>query len=198
MHSVSGLRGILTEETGDPLLQRGEFSKLCIMTAETSQIYFCPSSQDYGDPVLTLQARGCMNLLWEISLVQKEISKDTNIHIWHFLDSCYSVAHSCPILCDPVDRSPPGSSIHGISQARILEWVAIPFSSTAAAKMLQSYLCYPIDGSPPLSLSLVTLKQRTSKKILPNVPSFQSSFKVPLLHEDNKRWPEILGNSQDR
>ena len=132
-----------------PLLQRGEFSKLCIMTAETSQINFCPSSQDYGGPVLTLQARGCMNLLWEISLVQKEISKDTNIHIWHFLDSCCSVAHSCPILCDPVDRSPPGSSIYGISQARILEWVAIPFSSTAAAKTLQSYLCYPIDGSPP-------------------------------------------------
>ena len=32
---------------------------------------------------------------------------------------------SCPTLCDPVDCSPPGSSVHGISQARILEWVAI-------------------------------------------------------------------------
>ena len=30
-------------------------------------------------------------------------------------------------LCDPMDRSPPGSSVHGILQARILEWVAIPF-----------------------------------------------------------------------
>ena len=38
------------------------------------------------------------------------------------------VAQSCPILCDPMDCSPPGSSVHGISQARILEWVAIPFS----------------------------------------------------------------------
>ena len=38
------------------------------------------------------------------------------------------VSHSCPILCDPVDCSPPGSSVHGILQARILEWVAIPFS----------------------------------------------------------------------
>ena len=35
---------------------------------------------------------------------------------------------SCPTLCDPVDSSPPGSSIHGISQARILEWVAASFS----------------------------------------------------------------------
>ena len=34
----------------------------------------------------------------------------------------------CPTLCDPVDCSPPGSSVHGILQARILEWVAILFS----------------------------------------------------------------------
>ena len=34
-------------------------------------------------------------------------------------------AQSCPSLCDPMDCSPPGSSVHGISQARILEWVAI-------------------------------------------------------------------------
>ena len=38
------------------------------------------------------------------------------------------VAKSCPTLCDPVDCNPPGSSIHGISQARILEWAAIPFT----------------------------------------------------------------------
>ena len=38
------------------------------------------------------------------------------------------VAQFCPILCDPMDCSPPGSSVHGISQARILEWVAISFS----------------------------------------------------------------------
>ena len=37
------------------------------------------------------------------------------------------VAQSCPTLCDRVDCSPPGSSIHGILQARILEWVAISF-----------------------------------------------------------------------
>ena len=34
------------------------------------------------------------------------------------------VLHSCPTLCDPVDCSPPGSSVHGILQARRLEWVA--------------------------------------------------------------------------
>ena len=35
---------------------------------------------------------------------------------------------SCLTLCDPMDCSPPGSSVHGIPQARILEWVAMPFS----------------------------------------------------------------------
>ena len=39
-----------------------------------------------------------------------------------------SVAKSCPALCNPEDYSPPGSSVHGISRARILEWVAISFS----------------------------------------------------------------------
>ena len=38
------------------------------------------------------------------------------------------VAQSCPTLCDPMGCSLPGSSIHGILQARILEWVAFPFS----------------------------------------------------------------------
>ena len=38
------------------------------------------------------------------------------------------VAQSCLTLCDPMDCSPPGSSVHGILQARILEWVAISFS----------------------------------------------------------------------
>ena len=36
---------------------------------------------------------------------------------------------SCPTLCDPIDGSPPGSSVPGILQARTLEWVAISFSN---------------------------------------------------------------------
>ena len=38
------------------------------------------------------------------------------------------LTQSFPILCDPMDSSPPGFSTHGFLQARILEWVAIPFS----------------------------------------------------------------------
>ena len=38
----------------------------------------------------------------------------------------YSVTQSCPTLSDPMDCSPPGSSVHGILQARVLQWGALP------------------------------------------------------------------------
>ena len=51
--------------------------------------------------------------------------------LWRgFLWALYKVLviQLCPTLCEPMDCSSPGSSAHGILQARILEWVAIPFS----------------------------------------------------------------------
>ena len=53
---------------------------------------------------------------------------------WHFLLQCMNVkskcevVQSCPTFSDPRDCSLPGSSVHGIFQARVLEWVAIAFS----------------------------------------------------------------------
>ena len=44
------------------------------------------------------------------------------------------VAQSCPTLCDPMNSSLPGSSVHGILLARILEWVAIPFSRSSGPR----------------------------------------------------------------
>ena len=76
----------------------------------------------------------------------------------HFLLQCMKVksesevAQSCPTLSDPMGCSPPGSSIHGIFQARVLEWGAIAFSGNwyshyekqygGASKNLK-YICYP-------------------------------------------------------
>ena len=54
------------------------------------------------------------------------------------------VAQSCPTLCDTMDCSPPGFSVHGILQARILEWVAISFSMN----QLWVYT-YPLLLEPP-------------------------------------------------
>ena len=49
---------------------------------------------------------------------------------------------SCPILCDPIDHSPPGSSVHGILQARILEWVAMPSSRVSSRPKDQTCISY--------------------------------------------------------
>ena len=46
---------------------------------------------------------------------------------------------SCPTLCDPTDCSPPGSSVHEILQARILEWVAI--SSSRGSSQHRDQIC---------------------------------------------------------
>ena len=43
----------------------------------------------------------------------------------NYMCMCAKSFHSCPTLCDPMDCSPPGSSVHGILQTRILEWVAM-------------------------------------------------------------------------
>ena len=69
----------------------------------------------------------------------------------------------CPTLCDPIDRSPPGSSVPGILQARILEWVAMSFSNACLhAKSLQLCLtlCHPLDSSPPSSSAHGILQAR--------------------------------------
>ena len=50
------------------------------------------------------------------------------------------VAQSCPTLCDPMDCSPPGSSVHGILQARMLEWVAAPFSRGSSQPRGQTWI----------------------------------------------------------
>ena len=62
----------------------------------------------------------------------------------HFLLQCTKVksesefTQSCPTLCDPMDCSPPGSSVHGIFQARVLEWGAIAFSKLTVNRPLWS------------------------------------------------------------
>ena len=52
---------------------------------------------------------------------------------------CVLVAQSCLTLCNPIDCSSPGSSVHGILQARILEWVAFPFSRGSSQPRDQSW-----------------------------------------------------------
>ena len=50
------------------------------------------------------------------------------VQLYSYVCICAKLLQLCPTLCDLMDPSPPGSSVHRILQARILEWVAIPFS----------------------------------------------------------------------
>ena len=75
----------------------------------------------------------------ELKIGNSKIYPHFQVHAAFFTiaNTCESeseVAQSCPTLCDPMDCSPPGSSVHGILQARILEWIAISFSRG-------SYMC---------------------------------------------------------
>ena len=50
------------------------------------------------------------------------------------------VTQSCPTLSDPMDCSPPGSSLHGIFQARVQEWVVIAFSTSRTQSLLENQI----------------------------------------------------------
>ena len=95
---------------------------------------------------------------------------------------------SCPTLCDPIDGSPPGSSVPGILWARILEWVAISFSNAcmhAKSLQLRLTLCDPMDFAArqaPLSMGFSRQEYWSG---LPCPP--QGSNLRPL------HWPERVG-----
>ena len=64
----------------------------------------------------------------------------TNSMTWaNYLSVHPKSLQSCPTVWDPMDHSPPGSSVHGILQARVLEWVAISFSR--GSSRLRDWTC---------------------------------------------------------
>ena len=81
----------------------------------------------------------------------------TQSHVWRqqwwvayeqvkYGDECCSVVKFCPTLCNPMDCSLLCSSVHGISQARILEWVAISFSKASSQTRDQTQISCLADG----------------------------------------------------
>ena len=94
------------------------------------------------------------------------------------LTLCAKSLQSCLTFCDPMDCSPPGSSVHGILQARILEWVAIPFSPGDLSKPGIK------PGSPALQADSLPFElQESPNSFLLNIFFPQSS----LLFTDFKR-----------
>ena len=98
-------------------------------------------------------------LAWEIPWMEKPgglQSKGLQSRTWlsdETIATCmYAAAkslQSCPTLCDPIDRSPPGPTVPGILQARTLEWVAISFSNAWKWKVkVKSLSCVRLFETP--------------------------------------------------
>ena len=71
----------------------------------------------------------------------------------------------CHTLCDPMDCSPPGSSVHGILKARILEWVAMPFSNWATREAHKYMLSYTVSILLPSDMNAFALKENKLKAL---------------------------------
>ena len=101
------------------------------------------------------------------------------------------VAQSCLTLCNPMDCSLPVSSVHGILQARILEWVAIPFSRESSWTMDQIRV-FP-------ALETASLPSQPAGKPLPKnknnnsvTQKLEEKIRKELREMNKDRWAEVL------
>ena len=102
-----------------------------------------------------------MFMVSDFTLLTSQVSM-SQLHVYMHAAAAKSL-QQCPTMCDPIDGSPPGYSLHGILQARILEWVAISFSNACMhAQSLQWYptLCDSRDSRPPGSSAHRILQAR--------------------------------------
>ena len=112
------------------------------------------------------------------------LGKNTGVGC-HFLLQCMKVksesevTQSCPTLSDPMDCSLPGSSIHGIFQARVLEWGAIAFSERVLIK-----LCFVFVRGCSVTKSYPTLCNAMGW----SVPGFPVLYYLPEVAHTHVRW----------
>ena len=119
--------------------------------------------------------------------------KNTGV-VCHFLLQCMKVKSEseviqlCPILSDPLDCSLLGSSIHGIFQARVLEWGAIAFSIAwhwGSPKYIQHQICHFNHCSVHYSVTLITFPMlchsKSPRLLVSDRPEFYPSSSTPWL-----------------
>ena len=100
------------------------------------------------------------------------------------------VAESCPTLCDPMDYSLPGSSVHGIFQARILEWVAISFSGRSSWLRDWTWACRSVG---PRFTVWVTRKSRWRRSPGRKRRCLQKSQVYPEQCSDEDEFGHLVG-----
>ena len=80
--------------------------------------------------VNTMESYSALNKISSFAVMWMDLDSviQTEINQKNKYGMCVKLIQSCPSVCDPVDCSPPGSSVHGTLQARILKWVTMPLS----------------------------------------------------------------------
>ena len=98
--------------------------------------------------------------------------------------NCCLVVKSCPTLCDPMDCSPPSSSVHGILQARILEWLAVSFSRGSSQPRDRTHVAYICQaGSSPLLSNKKKWTVDTTQMNLRGILLSERSQKVSIVYD---------------
>ena len=124
-------------------------------------------SLGWEDPLEKEMATHSSTLAWKIPWTEEpgrlqSVGSQRVEHDWvTSLTLCAKSLQSCLTFCDPMDCSPPGSSVHGILQARILEWVAVPSSgefSWPRDWTLVSYVWYPYTKCWVVKLNFIFIK----------------------------------------
>ena len=127
----------------------------------------------------------------------------------HFLLQCMEVksesevTQSCPTLRSPMDCSPPGSSVHGIFQARVLEWVAISFSKVRFEESLKieykpSLICVWVVYLTVMLWHILIRVTRKWKKNYVVIFSMKNGFHYLILPKLLKRNKSICILSQSK
>ena len=140
----------------------------------TSQAHFAPRRASLpGDHQHRLRNgsethKAVMSLFWNLWQGNSLILPTWSLSLLSLACVHVKLLQSSPTLCKPTDCSPPDSSVHGILQARILEWVPISFSKGSSQSRDQNCLLYLLHwqacslplaplGSPFLSLASINL-----------------------------------------
>ena len=99
---------------------------------------------------------------------------------------------SCPTLCDPIDGSPPGSSIHAICQARVLQWVSIAFSCLGCSDLQMQTPSNRHSGcslsSTPIFWSIIVLFNQSVPTTVDGRPHDWVAIKTILPQVEKLAW----------
>ena len=133
-------------QTDGPALLESDF--LTSNSVKTKLAEFCFWIQNHKDPGPRRKAAHSSGDLLMALHSDTDVLIRTQVQYLYPWHSC-SVTQSCPTLCNPMDHSLPGSSAHGIFQAKILEWAAISSCREYSQPMFPTAPALQADSLPP-------------------------------------------------